>query len=82
MSYAHFLDASPEYQKGVTGLNPQPNLHRTRVAIEPVTGAIITFHKRFQWNIWIRPLSNIDYFSKFSSMIVPILWNDDVRSNF
>lgn len=78
MSYAHFLDADPEYLQAVTGLKPDPTLHQTQLTIEPVTGAVITFHKRYQWNIWIRPLAGIDYFKQFHSLIVPVLWNDDV----
>ncbi|ODM96304.1 Sensory neuron membrane protein 1 [Orchesella cincta] len=78
MSYAHFLDASPEYQQGVVGLKPDPKIHETYVTVELVTGAVLAFHKRYQWNIWIKPIAGIDYFSKFKSTIVPILWNDDI----
>ncbi|CAL8072560.1 unnamed protein product [Orchesella dallaii] len=80
MSYAHFLDASPEYQQGVVGLKPDPKLHETYVTVELVTGAVIAFHKRYQWNIWIKPIAGIDYFKKFKPTIVPILWNDDIFS--
>lgn len=80
MSYAHFLNASPEYQEAVRGLSPDPKLHRTQVTIEPVTGGVISFQKRYQWNIWIKPLAGIDYFQKYPSLLFPILWNDDVSS--
>lgn len=36
MSYAHFLDASPDYQQAVTGMKPDKNIHQTEVTVEPV----------------------------------------------
>lgn len=39
MSSAHFLHAYEDYQDGVEGLHPDPNIHETFLDIEPVSSA-------------------------------------------
>ncbi|XP_021955612.1 sensory neuron membrane protein 1 isoform X2 [Folsomia candida] len=77
MSYANFLNADPEYLKAVDGLKPKSGQHQTQIDFEPVTGAVINYRKRFQWNIWLKPLPHVDYFKNLSPIIFPVIWNDD-----
>jgi hypothetical protein len=44
-----------------------------------ITGAVMSLQKRYQWNIHIRPLAQIDYFKNTTPLIFPVIWNDDVR---
>ena len=39
VTYPHFYDCDPFYLNAVEGLNPQPNLHRMQLDIEPVRPA-------------------------------------------
>ena len=42
ISLPHFLNADPEVQSSIEGLNPKPELHTTYINIEPYTGTWAT----------------------------------------
>lgn len=47
MSHPHFLNADEQYQKGVVGLNPDPEKHLIHVDLETVI-IINFFFKNYQ----------------------------------
>lgn len=41
LTFPHFLDTAEEYTSLVEGLNPDPELHKTMVILEPVSYIIL-----------------------------------------
>ncbi|ODM95819.1 Lysosome membrane protein 2 [Orchesella cincta] len=72
VSYPHFLHADDEYISKVDGLKPDKDKHETEFLIEPKTGKILSATRKFQFNIKMRPLHNVEYFKNTSFMIFPV----------
>lgn len=79
LSYPHFLDADPYYlDKIKSGLNPKQSKHESFMIIEPRTGTLLQDVKRFQLNIWMKPIHQFNYFKSLPEMLFPILWTEKV----
>ncbi|XP_034260680.1 platelet glycoprotein 4-like [Pantherophis guttatus] len=75
LSSPHFLNVDQREFKYVKGLEPNKKEHSTFLDVEPITGLTLTFAKRLQVNLLVRPnlkitaLRNVKHHFYF-----PILW--------
>ncbi|CAL8141657.1 unnamed protein product [Orchesella dallaii] len=72
VSFPHFLHADDEYLTKIDGLKPDKDKHETEFLIEPKTGKILSGTRKFQFNIKLRPLHNVEYFKNTSFVIFPV----------
>ncbi|CAG9782028.1 unnamed protein product [Diatraea saccharalis] len=80
LSYPHFLFADFRYRNGVVGMDPIIDNHRIFVDLEPNTGTIIRGAKRAQFNIFMRPVTNIHVTEKLTTTLTPVLWVEEAMS--
>jgi len=52
---AHMYGVNETYQNKVKGQNPDPNLHRITLSVEPFSGATFSLTKRVQINGYVEP---------------------------
>lgn len=77
LSYPHFLDADKVlFDKVESGLNPDPEKHRSYFIIEPQSGTPLKLAVRYQINMSLGNLRNIANTDKFSNMVLPLLWTE------
>lgn len=77
MSWPHFYEGDPKFAEAIDGLKPDPELHKTFMDVEPITGMGLVSHTRLQMNMMVenkfltitKPLRNEFNF-------LPILWFD------
>ncbi len=74
ISLPHLLYAADQYQNGLYGLEPDPNIHRTIFQIEPHTGLVLSAQKRLQINLLLEPEIFIDDFKHIAKVIFPAIW--------
>lgn len=74
VTYPHFLDADPSYLDGVEGLNPQPDLHRIQLDIEPMTGTPLHGGKKMQINFQIKSVAGVELTRGVRDTLVPVAW--------
>ncbi len=60
VSFPHFYLADSFYQNQVEGLNPDAELHRVHVDLEPRTAVPLKVAGRFQINIQMQPVKGIE----------------------
>ncbi|KAK9392144.1 platelet glycoprotein 4-like [Crotalus adamanteus] len=81
LSMPHFLSGSKILFQFVKGMKPSVEEHTTFLDVEPVTGFTLSFSKRLQINLLVRPnskiaaLKNIKHFFYF-----PILWLNETAT--
>nr|QZH55096.1 sensory neuron membrane protein 3 [Achelura yunnanensis] len=73
----HFLDADPTYINAVEGLNPDENIHRIAVNLEPNTGIVISGYSRAQFNMFLRPSTSIALTQNLTTTLTPIFWVEE-----
>merc|ERR1712020_17164 len=67
-----------ELRLKIDGLSEaDPELHETRIDIQPHTGMAIQLHKRLQFNIPVMNYPNFDAMSKINDTLMPLLWVDE-----
>jgi lysosome membrane protein 2 len=74
VSFPHFLYADEEYLNGTIGLSPSKEKHSTEFLVEPQTGTVLKAVRKFQFNVKLRPLDNVDLFKNVTNMIFPVFW--------
>ncbi|XP_050312104.1 scavenger receptor class B member 1-like isoform X2 [Anthonomus grandis grandis] len=75
LSYPHFYQGDPVlFDKVESGLNPDPEKHRSFFVIEPNSGTPLNLAVRYQINMALGNLQNIANSEKFSNMVLPMLW--------
>ncbi|CAG9770180.1 unnamed protein product [Ceutorhynchus assimilis] len=75
LSYPHFLDADKVlFDKVESGLNPDPEKHRSEFVIEPKSGMPVNVAVRMQINMALGNIQNIANSEKFSNIVLPMLW--------
>ncbi|OXA43801.1 lysosome membrane protein 2 [Folsomia candida] len=72
VSYPHFLYADDEYREKLVGMKPRPEKHESEFLVEPTTGTIVSGVRKFQFNVKLRPLDNVELFRNTTFMIVPV----------
>jgi len=82
MSFPHFYLAEQQlsYFDAESGLAPSESEHMTYFDIEPVSGIVLTSHKRFQVNMPLKPTgkSNIVFLENIQDIpAFPVVWIDD-----
>jgi len=68
------LDADPFYSHQVKGMKPDPDIHRFYIIVEPTTGIILDLRTPLQFNVLLKPNSNIGVFRTVPTRMIPILW--------
>lgn len=76
LSYPHFYKGDEVLFSKVEGLAPNQEKHETSFWIQPDTGLPLDVSSKFQINMALGDLSNIDHTEKFSNMYLPLLWFD------
>jgi len=75
ISFPHFYLADPYYASRIkSGLNPDKSKHETYFRIEPRAGVPIDVVARFQINLLLEPVPNINLFSGLSETFIPVMW--------
>ncbi|XP_060533282.1 scavenger receptor class B member 1 isoform X2 [Cylas formicarius] len=78
LSYPHFLDGDKSLMAKVeSGLNPDPEKHKSYFVIQPDSGLPINLAVRYQINMALGNLENIANSEKFTDMILPLLWTEN-----
>ncbi|XP_075232479.1 sensory neuron membrane protein 1-like [Lycorma delicatula] len=84
-SFPHFFDASPELERGVTGLNPNKERHSTYAVLEPVSGVPLQARRRIQINIQLKTIRYVPITKKVKRTLCPLFWIEegfDLDNNF
>ncbi|XP_030747481.1 scavenger receptor class B member 1-like isoform X2 [Sitophilus oryzae] len=77
LSYPHFLDGDKAlFAKVESGLNPNPDHHRSYFIIQPDSGLPINLAVRYQINMALGDIQNIANTEKFANMVLPLLWTE------
>ncbi len=76
MSQPHFYQADPFYLRQVSsGLSPAKGRHETRFLVEPATGIPAKVLARFQVNLFLRKVKDIELFRFLRDrLFVPTVW--------
>lgn len=82
MSPPHFLGfENASYARRVSGLRSNPELHESRMFVEPLLGIGMKELARSQMNTYVHDLSGFPaIFNRLSGMVVPVAWVDLVSS--
>ncbi|CAB3235288.1 unnamed protein product [Arctia plantaginis] len=73
ISLPHFLYGD-ELRSLVDGMYPDPELHDFYFAVEPKLGIPVEVAARFQLNMFIDSVENVDLYSNVPRMLFPIFW--------
>ncbi|CAH0404434.1 unnamed protein product [Chilo suppressalis] len=76
LSYPHFYKGEDVLFEKVEGLQPEQEKHETRFWIQPESGLPLDVSSKFQINMALSDLSNIQNTGRFSNMYLPLLWFD------
>nr|AII01130.1 SNMP [Dendrolimus houi] len=76
-SMPHFLEADPEIQKNVIGLNPDVNEHGIEIDFEPISGTPLVAKQRIQFNMQLYKTEKIPICKNLPHTIVPLFWIDE-----
>jgi len=74
ISQPHFNLADPYYASLVKGMQPDPSKHRTFMRLEPESGVPTDVKARFQMNVLIDKVDDVDMFKKLPRSFVPVMW--------
>ncbi|CAK1546515.1 unnamed protein product [Leptosia nina] len=76
LSYPHFYKGDPELFNKIEGLKPDKELHETRFWIQPDSGLPLDVSAKFQINMPLGDITNIQNTAKFANLYLPLLWFD------
>lgn len=77
-SSPHLLGADASKASMVSGLNPDPLLHVTKLNIEPSTGLLLEAKKRIQYNVLIEKIPRQGIFRKApDGTVLPLFWVEE-----
>ncbi|KAL4711287.1 hypothetical protein ACJJTC_019128 [Scirpophaga incertulas] len=76
LSYPHFYKGDDILFSKVEGLTPDKEKHETRFWIQPESGLPLDVSSKFQINMALSNISNIDNTGRFANMYLPLLWFD------
>ncbi|XP_034255524.1 sensory neuron membrane protein 2-like [Thrips palmi] len=74
VTYPHFYESDPSYLDGVEGLNPQAELHRMQLDIEPMTGTPLHGGKKMQLNWMVRQVEGFELTKGVRPTLFPVAW--------
>lgn len=74
ISSPHFHLADPVYRKAVDGMSPNPEIHTTKLALEPDTGLPLRVYAAFQINLLMRSMDGIDMLRNVKDTLMPCFW--------
>ena len=78
ISSPHFYQSPSHLRQEIDNLSePDPDLHETRIDIEPRTGMAIRVHKRIQFNIPLMNWDGFDCLTQVEDRLIPLLWVDE-----
>ncbi|KAL1122696.1 hypothetical protein AAG570_003023 [Ranatra chinensis] len=77
-SMPHLFGADEEYRNYAMGLSPDKRRHETFVLLEPYTSVPIEGRKRFQLNMFLKRIPEIDVLANVSEGLFPLLWIEEV----
>ncbi|XP_073826535.1 croquemort [Musca autumnalis] len=73
-SFPHFYMADESYRNAVTGMNPDYEKHRFRIAVEPFTGIPLQIDGRVQINLNIQRDDDYDIYRNINEFLMPLFW--------
>ncbi|XP_063922321.1 scavenger receptor class B member 1-like isoform X5 [Zophobas morio] len=76
LSYPHFYGGDPILNAKVIGSNPDPDKHKTYMAIQPTSGLPVDLAVRYQINMALGSIKTIANAERFNEMILPLLWTE------
>lgn len=74
VTYPHFYEADPFYLEGVVGLNPQADLHRMQLDVEPMTGVPLMGGKKMQLNFEVKHIPGVELTRGVRDVLFPVAW--------
>lgn len=74
VTYPHFYEADPSYLDAVEGLNPQAELHRMQLDIEPMTGTPLHGGKKMQLNFQLKQTDGVELTRGVRDTLFPVAW--------
>lgn len=74
ISFPHFFAADKWYSDAFTGLNPNPEKHRMRLFLDPVTKVPVFAKAQLQINILLRPIDKMNIFEDVPVVYFPMIW--------
>jgi len=80
VSQPHFLFADSYYRNRVMGLNPDQNKHRTFMRIEPESGVPTQVSAKFQLNVLMDSVPDVDMFENLPRSFVPVMWYENAAN--
>ncbi|KAG6454604.1 hypothetical protein O3G_MSEX008760 [Manduca sexta] len=76
LSYPHFYQGDQVLFSKVQGLHPIKEQHETRFWIQPESGLPLDVSSKFQINMALGDITNINNAERFANMYLPMLWFD------
>ncbi|XP_022906339.2 sensory neuron membrane protein 1-like isoform X1 [Onthophagus taurus] len=73
----HFLDADPEYQNGVTGMNPDKDIHQLHILFEANSGSPLSARNRIQFNFPLMKIDKLKFLKDVPEVLVPLFWVEE-----
>ena len=74
-SKPHFLDADRDFLANVSGLRPNRALHDSYLAVEPITGAVLSAAKRIQISLHLQSYKDLPELKNLKpELMLPIFW--------
>ncbi|XP_068907836.1 sensory neuron membrane protein 2-like [Tenebrio molitor] len=81
VSYPHFYLGDSKLSQYTQGLTPMRELHESFISLEPKSGIALSFAIRFQYNIYVKRVEEINMLSKISDGMFPILWTEEISQS-
>ncbi|XP_035232826.1 sensory neuron membrane protein 2-like [Stegodyphus dumicola] len=74
LTFSHFYLLDPSYLQNVSGLSPDKEKHGSHIDVAPVIGVSVDLCLRFQVNLKIQQVPNIDELEDINPGIYPVFW--------
>ncbi|KAG5676732.1 hypothetical protein PVAND_006541 [Polypedilum vanderplanki] len=74
MSFPHFYAADESYRNAIEGMAPNKEKHQFYMTFEPKTSLPIEIAGRFQLNVLIKPIRNINMYKNVPTKFLPVVW--------
>ncbi|XP_069789559.1 scavenger receptor class B member 1 isoform X6 [Narcine bancroftii] len=81
ISHPHFYNGDPVLWEAVDGLHPNEKDHALFIDIHPLTGVPLNVSIKLQLNLFLKAAKGIKLTGKMRTMLLPLMWFDEVSPN-
>ncbi|XP_035232848.1 lysosome membrane protein 2-like [Stegodyphus dumicola] len=74
LTFPHFYLSDPSYLQNVSGLSPDKEKHGSHIDVAPVIGVSVDLCLRFQVNLKVQQVPDIDELEDINPGIYPVFW--------